>query len=203
MDVVVLGATGRFASLVPTLAAAGHQVRAATRDPGGARGRWLREAGVQVVRVDLDEPDTIERAARGADAVFFAGTAHRAGPAGDVAHGRNVIGAVRAARVRHLVYVSVAGADQPSQVPLLESKRQVEQYLAASGVPFTIVAPVYLMDNLWNPWNLPVGRFPSPVPPTRSLQQVPLGDVVEFAAYALGHREHAWVVLQLSPGCRG
>jgi uncharacterized protein YbjT (DUF2867 family) len=100
-----------------------------------------------------------------------------------------VVDAARAADVGHLVYVSVAGADRPTEVPLFESKRRVEEYLTSSRLPFTIIAPVYLMENLWNPWNVPVlasGRFPSPVPPTRKLQQIAIADVVELASYVLG-----------------
>jgi uncharacterized protein YbjT (DUF2867 family) len=62
----------------------------------------------------------------------------------------------------------------------------------ASGVPFTIIAPAYFMENLWNPWNLPVlaaGRFPSSVPPARRVQQIAVDDVVRFAAHVLDHRD--------------
>jgi uncharacterized protein YbjT (DUF2867 family) len=106
--------------------------------------------------------------------------------------GANIVDAAEAAGLEHVVYVSVAGADRRTDVPLFESKRQVEEYLSQSSLPFTIIAPVYFMDNLWNPWNLPVlaaGRFPSPIPPARKLQQIPLGNVIDFAAYALGRRD--------------
>jgi uncharacterized protein YbjT (DUF2867 family) len=191
-DVLILGATGRFASLVAVAVAAGHRVRAATRDPGSAAGLALAARGVEVARVDLDDPSTIAAAASGIDAVFAAGTAHRAGSAADVRHGRHVVDAAREAGVAHLVYVSVAGADRPTGVPLLESKRTVEEHVAASGVPSTIIAPVYFMENLWNPWNLPVlaaGRFPTPVPRSRMLQQVSIGDVVELTTYVLGRAD--------------
>jgi uncharacterized protein YbjT (DUF2867 family) len=188
MDVLVLGATGRYAPLVPLLAREGHRVRAATRDP--AHAPYLHQAAVEVARVDLDDRASIAAAARGVDAVFFGGTAHRAGPGADVAHGRNVVDAARAAGVEHVVYVSVAGADRPSEVPLFESKRQVEAHLRGSGVPSTIVAPVCFMENLWNPWNMPLlarGRFPSPIRAGRTLQQIALEDVLRFATYALTH----------------
>jgi uncharacterized protein YbjT (DUF2867 family) len=192
LQVLVLGATGRFASVVPSLRAAGHRVRAATRNPGSPGARTLRKSGIEVVRADLDDADTIAAAATGVDAMFAAGTAHGAGPAGDEMHGRNVIDAARAVGTAHLVYISVAGAGQPSDVPLFESKRHVEDYLVASGVPFTIVAPVYFMENVWNSWNAPAlarGRFPTPIPPARRLQQIPIGEVIDFTIYLLARRE--------------
>jgi uncharacterized protein YbjT (DUF2867 family) len=103
MEALVLGATGRFAALVQILGDAGHHVRAATRDPDGPAARSLKGAEVEVVRVDLDQRESIEEAAHLVDAVFAGGTAHRVGPSGDLAHGRNIVDAARAADVPHLV----------------------------------------------------------------------------------------------------
>jgi uncharacterized protein YbjT (DUF2867 family) len=188
LEVLVLGATGRFSSLTERLLERGHRVRAATRSPDSAEAGVLRRLGAGVVRVDFDDVDSIEAATRGVDAVFAAGTAHAAGPSGDVVHGRAIIDAAVAAGAGRLVYVSVAGADSATEVPLFESKRRVERYLRGSSLPFTIVAPVYLMENLWNPWNRPVleaGRLPSPLPPDRMLQQIPIADVVSFVCHVL------------------
>ena len=190
--VLVLGSTGRFRGIVPALLARGHAVRAATRDPRGSAARDLRGLGAHVVEADLDDAVGLRAAADGADAVFAAGTAHVAGPQGDARHGANVARAAQEAGVGHLVYVSVAGADRPSDVPVFESKRAVEARIRELELPATIVAPVYLMENLWNPWNLAAldaGRLPSPVAGSRPLQQVALADVVAFAALALDRRD--------------
>ena len=61
-----------------------------------------------------------------------------------------------------------------------------------AGLPATILAPVYLMENLFNPWNAPAlaaGMFPSPVPPRRAVQQIPIVDIAAFAVHALEHRD--------------
>jgi uncharacterized protein YbjT (DUF2867 family) len=191
LEILVLGATGRFSPLVGRLLNRGHHVRAASREPDSPRSAALRGLGAAVVPVDLDDPASIERAARAADAIFFAGTLHAAGPAVDARHGGAVVAAAAAASMRHLVFVSVAGADRPSNVPAFESKRLVEDRLRESAVPHTILAPVYLMENLWNPWNLPVlhaGRLPSPIRPELPLHQVALSDIIVFAAHVLGRR---------------
>jgi uncharacterized protein YbjT (DUF2867 family) len=192
LTVLLCGATGRLAALAPLLLTHGHQVLAATRDPSSPAARRLREAGAQLVQAGFDDPASLRAAAAGADAVVAAGTAHAAGPAADTRHGRNIIDAARAARAGHLVYVTVAGASQPTGVPLIDSKRAVEQHLRDSGVPHTVIAPVYFMDNVWNPWNqaaLAVGHWPTPVTRSRPLQQIPLADVLAFTVHVLESRE--------------
>ncbi len=192
LTVLVCGATGRLAALTPLLLSRGHQVLAATRVPASPAARPLREAGAHLVRADFDDPASLRAAAAQADAIVAAGTAHAAGPAADIQHGRNIIDAARAARTGHLAYVTVAGASQPTGVPVIDSKHAVEQYLRGSGVPHTGIAPVYFMENVWNPWNqaaLATGRWPSPVTRSRLLQQIPLADVLAFTVHVLESRD--------------
>src|SRR5262249_13630336 len=169
-----------------------HHVRAGTRDRDSVAARELAALGAELVVCDFDDPSSIENAARGADAVFASGTAHRVGPDGEVRHGHNLSDALRAVTVGHVVYSSGAGADRHTGVGILEGKRQVEEYLSERRLPTTILAPVYLMENLFNPWNLPAlesGVFPSPLPPTRDVQQIPIVDIAAFAVYALERRD--------------
>jgi uncharacterized protein YbjT (DUF2867 family) len=192
LTVLFCGATGRLVALTALLLSCGHRVLAATRDPASSAGRRLREAGAHLVRADFDDPASLRAAAAQADAIVAAGTAHAAGPAADARHGRNIIDAARAARIGHLVYITVAGASQPTGVPIIDSKHAVEQHLRGSGVPYTIIAPVYFMENVWNPWNqaaLAAGRWPSPVTRSRLLQQIPLADVLAFTVHVLQSRD--------------
>jgi uncharacterized protein YbjT (DUF2867 family) len=51
----------------------------------------------------------------------------------------------------------------------------VEERIAALGLDATVLAPVYLMENALNPWNLDAlahRRFPLALPADRMLQQV-------------------------------
>ena len=192
LTVLVAGATGRFRRVTEMLLDRGHRVRAGTRDPRSPMAQELAARGAEPVVCDFDDPASIEAAAHGVDAVFASGTAHRAGPDGEVLHGRNLADALGSAGVGHLVYSSGAGADRPTGVPVFEGKREVEEYLNARRLPATILAPVYLMENLFNPWNVPAlasGVFPSPVPPRRAIQQVPIVDVAAFAVHVLEHRD--------------
>jgi len=192
LTVLFCGATGRFGALTPLLRSCGHRVVAATRDPASPAARRLRQAGAHLVRADFDDPASLRRAAAQADAVVTAGTAHAAGPPADTRHGRNIIAAARDARVGHLVYITVAGASQPTGVPVIDSKHAVELRLRGSNVPYTIIAPAYFMENVWNPWNeaaLAAGRWPSPVARSRLLQQIPVADVLAFSAHVLESRD--------------
>ena len=122
------------------------------------------------------------------DAVFASGTAHRAGPAGEQRHGENLADALTWADGPHLVFVSGAGADRAAGLPLLAAKGAVEQRIRDLRLPATVLAPVYLMENLVNPWNraaLRTGVLPTPVPPWLRLQQVATQDLLALAALAL------------------
>jgi uncharacterized protein YbjT (DUF2867 family) len=73
-------------------------------------------------------------------------------------------------------------------VPMLDSKRRVEEYLATLPVPHAVIAPVYFMDNLAYSWNMAVlqaGQWPIPVPPERPVQLIPAVDVARFAALVI------------------
>jgi uncharacterized protein YbjT (DUF2867 family) len=192
LTVLVAGATGRFRPVAELLLERGHRVRAGTRDRRSPATQELAALGAELVAFDFDDPASIEEAAHGVDAVFASGTAHRTGPDGEIRHGRNLADALSSARIGHLVYSSGAGADRPTGVPIFEGKRQIGEYLNARRLPATILAPVYLMENLFNPWNVPAlasGVFPSPVPPRRAIQQIPVVDIAGFAVYALEHRD--------------
>jgi uncharacterized protein YbjT (DUF2867 family) len=187
--VLVAGATGRLGRpLTRLLLQRGHAVRALARDTGSEAAREIATLGAQLVAGDFDDPAGLVSAIDGADVVFASGTAHRAGPQGEARHGTNLADAVEAANGPYLVYVSGAGADRATGVPVFESKRAVEHRIRALGLRGTVLAPVYLMENAFNAWNLPSlarGRFPLPLPGDRVLQQVAIADVVAFAAMVI------------------
>jgi uncharacterized protein YbjT (DUF2867 family) len=186
--VVVAGATGRLGGVVDQLLARGHRVLALTRDPEAEAAARLRDAGAEVRFGDFDDPGTIAAVAAGADALFATGTAHRAGPDGELRHGIGIADAAAAAGVGQLVYVSGDGASPHSELPLMRAKFAVEEHIRSRVSRHTILAPVYLMENLFNPWNLPALRthvLPSPVPVGVRLQQVALADVVAMGVLAI------------------
>jgi uncharacterized protein YbjT (DUF2867 family) len=164
------------------------------RDPAAAHARALATRGAEIVRADLDDPVGLRVAMRGADVVLAAGSPHGAGPSGETRHGINVAEAVADAGVGHLVFSSGAGAEEPTGVPVLDSKHAVERRIRELGIPHTIIAPVYFMDNVFNPWNaaaLAAGRFPLALPQDRALQQIAIEDLAVVAVTVIEQR-HAF-----------
>lgn len=185
--VLVLGATGGQGGAVTSgLLARGTRVRALVRRADSPRVRRLTERGVEAVAGTLDDRTALAAAMRGVTAVFAVTTPFEAGVSGEVAQGRAIVAAAVDAQVPHLVFSSVAGADQHSGVPHFESKAIIESELAASGVPYTITAPTYFYDNaLGGIDRIDAGILDLPLPPGRPLQQLGRPDLGAFVAKVL------------------
>jgi uncharacterized protein YbjT (DUF2867 family) len=107
--VVVAGATGRQGGAVTrALLRDGRPVRALTRSPDGRPARALAAAGAEVVRADMEDPASLDRAFSGADGVYSVQNFATAGHDGEVRQGKNVGDAAARAGVSHLVYGSAA-----------------------------------------------------------------------------------------------
>ena len=188
MRVLVVGTGGRFAPIADALLGAGHEVRVSAREPESPAARRLAALGAEIAPADYEETGSLARAAAGVDATFASGTAHHAGPDGELRHGRNLVEALAAAQVPHLVFVSGDGAAPDSPVPLFRAKWGVEEAIREAAIRHTILAPTYLMENLFNPWNLGplrAGVLPSPVPVDRPLQQTATADLLSLAVLAI------------------
>ncbi|WP_116213274.1 SDR family oxidoreductase [Streptomyces olivoreticuli] len=134
--ILVTGGTGTLGGhVVPLLRAAGRDVRVLSRHD--------RESadGIEYVTGDLLKGEGIEDAVAGAGTVL-----HLAGgPKGDDEATRNLVRAASRAGVRHLVYISVIGADR---IPLgyFRSKLGAEQAVAGSGLPWTTLRAAQFHD---------------------------------------------------------
>lgn len=191
--VLVTGATGhQGSSVVDALLERGLRVRALVRDPGSAGAKALAARGVELARGDFDHPATLTEAARGAGAAFILSTPFTGGPEIETRQGIAAVDAVRAAGVGHIVYSSVSDANRATGVPHFDSKHLVEQHLAASGAPFTIVAPVFFMENYAAPWmqaSLAEGKLFMALPASRRLQTIDVRSIGRFAALVLDRRD--------------
>lgn len=191
--VLVTGATGRQGGVVArVLLGGGHRVRAMTRKPQSPAAELLRRAGAEISEGDFNDPESLVRAMQGVDTVFGMGTPYEAGPDAEQAQGIALVDAAERAKVRHLVYTSVASADRETGIPHFESKFAVEQHLLDSGVPNTVIRPVFFAENyLSGPLldGLRKGVLTLALPPDRSLQHVTLHDIGKLAAWVIDHRE--------------
>lgn len=191
MTIVVLGATGGQGGAVLTaLRQAGRPVRAVVRDPHGGRARSLAESGVELVRGDLGDPDSLADAFSGADAAFAVTTPFGPGLEAERQQGAAIVEAAERTALPHLVMASVASADRHTGVPHFETKAHTEQLLAASGVPFTVIAPTYFFENaLGSREEIAAGAMSIALPPDTRLQQVSLRNLGQVVAAVLNAPE--------------
>jgi uncharacterized protein YbjT (DUF2867 family) len=138
--VLVTGATGYIGGrLVPALLARGHEVRALARNPAKLDERPWRDE-VEVVRGDVFDPESLDRACDGVDAVYYLihsmdgqdGFADR-----DRTAAANVRDAAARAGVRRLVYLGGLGSDEEDLSDHLRSRHEVGAVLADGPVPVT------------------------------------------------------------------
>ncbi|MCG8917334.1 NmrA family NAD(P)-binding protein [Actinokineospora sp. PR83] len=206
--VLVTGATGRQGGATArSLLAAGVPVRALVRDPTSARAGAVAALGAELVPGDLHDRDSVERAARGARAVFSvqmpALTEDGFDFAGEVTQGVNLIEAAKAAGVPQFVHTSVTGAGHHTAAPgwaegrwaamepTLGAKSAIQDRLRAAGFPrWTLLKPGFFMENF-----LPATAFLFPrgiegglvsvVKPETRLSLVAAADIGAAAAAAL------------------
>lgn len=149
-SLLILGATGNQGGATVDALLADRRdwnVRALVRNPDTEPAQALKQRGVELVRGDLDDAESVKRAVAGAYGVYSVQSPQEGGPERERKQGIMVASAAKAAGVSHFVYSSVAGADRHSGVPHFESKWQVEQHIASIGLPATIIRPVLFMDN--------------------------------------------------------
>ena len=134
--ILVTGGTGTLGSLVvPLLRGAGHDVRVLSRRDHESRD------GISYVKGDLLKEEGTEAAVRGAEIVL-----HLAGGAkGDAEATANLVRAASAARVRHLVYISVVGADR-MPIGYFRNKAGAERVIAESGLSWTTMRAAQFHD---------------------------------------------------------
>jgi uncharacterized protein YbjT (DUF2867 family) len=142
--ILVTGGTGTLGRLVVAgLREAGCDVRVLSRGAHNAQ-------GIEFVTGDLARGEGIDAAVEGVDVIV-----HCAGSAkGDEDKARHLVRAALAARVRHIVYISVVGADRIPMAGGLDramfgyfgSKFAAEHAIADSGIQWTTLRATQFFD---------------------------------------------------------
>jgi uncharacterized protein YbjT (DUF2867 family) len=144
--IVVCGATGRQGGAVARhLVAEGWTVRGVTRTADSPKARRLAADGVDVVEADMGDRASLDRALAGAYGVYSVQNPMLSGFAAEVAQGRNVADAAKAAGVRHVVYGS-AGIGERTGIPSWDTKVAVTEHMRALDLPLTVLRPEAFME---------------------------------------------------------
>lgn len=147
--IAITGVTGsQGGAAARHLRAAGWTVRGLTRNPNGKGAQRAREAGVELVQGDMSDSGALDRFVAGAYGVYAVTDFFQNGLAREVEQGKFVADAAMRAGVRHLVFPSIALAEQNTGVPYFEAKGAIERHIAAIGAPATIVRPTMFMEDL-------------------------------------------------------
>jgi uncharacterized protein YbjT (DUF2867 family) len=186
--VLVTGATGRQGgAVVRSMLAHGWKLRALVRDPGAAAATALAERGVEVVRGDLENPPSLEKAVRGMQGVYSVQDFWAVGARREVQQGKNLADAARTAGVEHFVYSSVGGAERNSGIDHWESKWEIEQHMRNLGLPATILRPAAFMENYYIDQveiGILKGKLMDPIRADKPYQTIAAEDIGAFAALA-------------------
>ena len=183
--ILVTGATGQQGgSLARLLLQKKHKVYALTRNTQSPAAQNLRNKGANVVKGDLDDSDSLERAVKDVESIFLMGTPFEDGTEGETRRGKLMADIAKENKVEHLVYSSVANADKNTGIPHFESKYKVEQHIKNLGIPYTIIGPTFFMENLLGP-GLQQGQLALPLSSSSILQQSALENIAEFSVLVL------------------
>jgi len=146
--ILVAGATGQQGGAVTkNLLEKGFAVRGMTRNPEIEKALALISNGVEVVKADMNDPDSLTAALDGVYGVFSVQNFWESSYEGEVAQGKALADAAKAAGVKHFVYSSVASANKNTNLSHFDSKFEIEEHIRSIELPYTIVRPVFFMEN--------------------------------------------------------
>lgn len=190
--ILVLGATGNQGGAVANkLLADGWSVSAISRRPDQRAAQELQKKGVTVVKANMDDRQSLLEAMQGVYGVYSVQPLYSKDPEREIQHGKTVADVAKQVGVSHFVYSSVGGAERDSGVPHFETKWQVEKYVRAIDLPYTILRPAFFMENFLgfvqvHDQKLTVPAFMNV---QTKLQMISVQDIGGFAASAFNNPE--------------
>ncbi|KAF3406263.1 NmrA-like family domain-containing protein 1 [Talaromyces pinophilus] len=158
----VFGATGNQggsvikAILADPVLSKQFKLRGVTRDPSKPAAQALTAKGVEMVTADMSSPATAAPAVENAHTVFFVTNFWESMSADvEVAQGKAVTDASKAAGVKHIIFSSLINVSNASNgrlphVSHFDGKARIEEYIRKSGIPATFVLPGLFMSGFYN-----------------------------------------------------
>ena len=164
--IAVTGATGRQGGAVikHLLQAGDFKIKALTRDIESHRAQHLRSLGVEILKADLDNVESLFQALAGADGVFSVQNywEKNVGFDGEIQQGKNLANAAKETGVKLFIQSTMADGLNPAPANLhhFQSKSIIEKYIDSIRLPRTFLGTVTFMDNFLDPklggkWTFP------------------------------------------------
>ncbi|KAJ7017907.1 NAD(P)-binding protein [Mycena alexandri] len=133
--------------------------RAITRNPDSERSLKLKAQGVEVVKGDTLDKDSLVAALRGSEAVFGITVpihpvkAEGEGP-NEIVQGKNMVDAAKEVGVKFFIFssgpdISKLTGGKYKNLLVTEQKLVVDEYLKSSGLPHTSLLPGTFLENFW------------------------------------------------------
>jgi uncharacterized protein YbjT (DUF2867 family) len=138
-------------------------VRAITRDPSKATARTLADAGAEVVRADIDDVASLQKAFAGAAGAFCVTNFwEHLSAEKEKAQARNLADAAKAAAVPHVIWSTLEDTrklldpgdtrmpmlQKHYRVPHFDAKAEADAYFA--GLPITYLVTSFYWDNIYS-----------------------------------------------------
>jgi uncharacterized protein YbjT (DUF2867 family) len=192
--ILVTGATGQQGGAVAAeLLSHGFSVNAMTRKPDSEKAKALAKQGARIITGDLDSPQSLEAALKGIWGVFAVQNTWEAGVEKEEEQGKRIATLAKKAGVGHYVYSSVGSAHRKTGIPHFDNKYRVEETVRALGFPsYTIMRPVFFMENIASPWFKPAidqGNLMVALKPATSLQMIAVEDIGKYGLWAFQNHE--------------
>ncbi len=207
--IAVTGATGYVGGrLVPALLDAGYHVRCLVREPRKLDGRpWRHHPHVEVRTCDLADAAVVATALEGCRAAYYLVHSMVATGGAYAEHDRELASgfgrAARDAGVSRIIYLGGLGEMGPDLSEHLRSRRQVEEELAACGVPVTTFRAAMIIGSGSASFEILrylVERLPIMVTPkwvTTECQPVAIADVLHWLVRCLAVPETTGQTLEI------
>ena len=190
--ILVTGATGtQGGSVIRNLADKGYELRALTRNPESEKALALKTSGVNVFKGDMNDLESLKEPLNGAYGVFSVQNFWEAGNEGEITLGKAIATAAREADVKHFIYTSVASADKNTGIVHFDSKFTIEEFIRSIDIPYTIIRPVFFMDNFFMmKEQIDQGNIMNAILPDVPIQMLASNDIGRIVARVFENREN-------------
>ena len=151
--IAITGATGYIGGrLAPRLLDSGYPVRCLVRTPAKLKGRsWTQDSRVEIRQADLEDSESLARNLEGCSAAFYLVHSMTSAGAEYAAQDRRLsltfAEAARAAGVSRIIYLGGLGETGSDLSEHLSSRRHVEEALASTGVPVTVLRAAMIIGS--------------------------------------------------------